>query len=634
MFDNGYKTLALMISGVSGIFQRELSQYFQQYAKKKGYNLAVFSSFIGYETNREYVKGESNIVNLPPYERFDGLVVVPDTFRDKALRDSVLKNISERCTCPVVSIRSDIENFYSVNTDNALAMEEMIKHFIEDHHMKKIAFLSGTKGHPDAVVRLECYKRVMKEYNLPVEESMIYHGNFWDDLGKEYFDYFLLRDKKDRPEVIVCANDYMAIALCRECLKRGVSVPEDVAISGFDNIYMSETCYPPLTTVGVSTKKMVEMAVSIIEDVTAGKNVPKKSFAPTEVIRRNSCGCKTLTVKNLIDSVSTVRNEYDDVYSGLYRNTYTSVDLERMSDYEDMRSHMDVLYSGNSKIKDLYICTCEKENNGGKCITPVKEGYTDTMRSIYSIRNREYVDNVSFDTKNLVPKDAVESGEPVQFTFSALHYLDATYGYVAHAYIDNVCHSRVFHNWVVMVGNAMESIRVKKELSSSVARLNDLYIKESMTNLYNRRGFEQRSLEIYNRALEEDKEFALIEMDMDNLKKINDTYGHAAGDEAIETIAKVLKSVSGSREICSRVGGDEFWIIAYEYTAGQLEDYIDRFYKGLDAENKTGQRDYDISMSCGSMICKPSDEYTMDKFMSIVDAAMYKNKQEHKARMT
>ena len=172
MFDNGYKTLALMISGVSGIFQRELSQYFQQYAKKKGYNLAVFSSFIGYETNREYLKGESNIVNLPPYERFDGLVVVPDTFRDRTLRENVLKNISERCTCPVVSIRSDKENFYSVNTDNSLAMEGMIKHFIEDHHMKKIAFLSGTKGHPDAVARLECYKRIMKQYNLPVEEKI------------------------------------------------------------------------------------------------------------------------------------------------------------------------------------------------------------------------------------------------------------------------------------------------------------------------------------------------------------------------------------------------------------------------------------------------------------------------------
>lgn len=632
MFDNGYKTLALMISGVSGIFQRELSQYFQQYAKKKGYNLAVFSSFIGYETNREYLKGESNIVNLPPYERFDGLVVVPDTFRDRTLRENVLKNISERCTCPVVSIRSDKENFYSVNTDNSLAMEGMIKHFIEDHHMKKIAFLSGTKGHPDAVARLECYKRVMKQYNLPVEESMIYHGNFWDNLGEEYFDYFLCTDRKDWPEAIVCANDYMAIALCNECLKRGVSVPEEVAVSGFDNIYMSETCYPPLTTVGVSTKVMVEKAVSIIEDVAAGKNVPKRLFAPTEVIHRNSCGCKTLAVRHLIDAVSRVRSEYDDVYSGLYQNTYTSVDLERMTDYENIRSHMDVL-SGNSRINDLYICLCEKEDCGTKYIAPITEGYTDTMRSIYSIRNKEYIDNMSFDCKNLIPPNAAEKGGPVQFTFSALHYLDATYGYVAHSYVDNICHSRVFHNWLVMVGNAMESVRVKKELSASVARLNDLYIKESMTDLYNRRGFEQHSLEIYKKALDEDKEFALIEMDMDNLKKINDTYGHAAGDEAIETVAKVLKSVSCSREICSRVGGDEFWIIAYEYTAEQLEDYINRFNKCLDSENKTGQRDYNILMSFGGMICKPSSEYTMDKFMSIVDERMYKNKQERKARM-
>lgn len=630
MFNNGYKTLALMMSGVSGIFQRELSQYFQQYAKKKGYNLAVFSCFIGYETNKEYLDGESNIINLPPYEKFDGVVVVPDTFKSGELRESVLKNITERCTCPIVSIRSNIDGFYCVNTNNDTAMEGIIKHFIEDHHMKKIAFLSGTEGHPDAVARLGCYERVMKEYNLPVEDGMVYHGNFWDNWGEKYFDYFFKGDKETWPEAIVCANDYMAIALCNECLERGVSIPEDVAISGFDNIYMSETCYPPLTTVGVSTRKMVEKAVSVIEDVSDGKDVPKLSLVSTDIVYRNSCGCKSLTVKNLVESVSRVRSEYNDVYSGLYQNTYTSVELEKMDDYDKMRSHMDVL-SESGGIRDLYICACQKEKDGKKYIAPVETGYTDTMKSIYSIRDGEYIDNMTFDIRDLIPPNAVRDGEPVQFMFSTLHYLDATYGYVAHSYIDNTCHSRVFHNWIVMIGNAMESVRVKKKLSTSVARLNDLYIKESMTDLYNRRGFEQLSLEIYNKAIEEDKEFALIEMDMDNLKKINDTFGHAAGDDAIETVARVLKAVSGSDEICSRVGGDEFWVIAYGYTKEQLDSYIDRFYKRLDAENERLKRDYDVAMSYGGMICKPSEEYSMDKLMSIVDTRMYGNKQERKA---
>ena len=119
---------------------------------------------------------------------------------------------------------------------------------------------------------------------------------------------------------------------------------------------------------------------------------------------------------------------------------------------------------------------------------------------------------------------------------------------------------------------------------------------------------------------------------MDGLKTINDNYGHSAGDEAIEAIAQIFKSVATESEVCSRVGGDEFWIIAYDYNEEQMNDFINRFYSELEVENKKKIREYDLSVSCGGMICAPTEGDTLDGFMNTVDAQMYKDKYSHKAR--
>lgn len=632
MFNNGKKTYAFLLSGVSGNFQREISRSFMEYAAEHDFNLAVFSSFIGFETNQEYLIGESNIINLPPYDMFDGVIVVPDTFRDDGMRETLLEKLCNECTCPVVSIRSSVEGLYNVNVNNETAIEEVIRHMIEFHHMTKIGFVSGTKNHPDAIDRLACYDRVMEEYNLQHDESMICHGNFWEDWGEKYFNHFLSGDRSTWPEAIVCANDYMAIALCNECIKHGINVPDDIAVVGFDNVEKAQMCYPPLTTSGVSVRSFIEKAVSIIERVNKGKRVPKLSLVAPRMVYRNSCGCGDINMRTGLEAINKIRAVYDDIYEGLYKNTYMSVELEKMDEYESIPEYIDVLSNENCRTKDMYICLCEKEYDNNRIVYPVRKGYTDTMKCVLAVKDGQYIETSSFERKNLLPDNAFGDGKAVQCFFSALHFLDTTYGYVAHSYFDNVCHSRAFHNWSVMVGNAMESIRVRKELHASISELNELYIREAMTKLYNRRGFEQYSSAIFSMALRKNKTFALIEMDMDGLKTINDNYGHSAGDEAIEAIAQIFKSVATEREVCSRVGGDEFWIIAYDYNEEQMNDFINRFYSELEVENKKKIREYDLSVSCGGMICAPTEGDTLDGFMNTVDAQMYKDKYSHKAR--
>ena len=255
MFNNGCKTIGMLISGVSSTFQKFLCKELTDLCLDMGYNLAIFNVFGGssYEDVEAYAVGEANILNLIPYEEFAGLITVPDTFVSKSLRNNVVETIKKRVTCPVVSVRTQIDGFYSLVIDNTVAMNDMISHFIEKHGKTKIAFLNGPKDHPEAIDRLTSYRNTMAKYNIPVREDWILYGDFWLNLGGYYADYYFKdKEKSEWPEVIVCANDYMAIAVCDECLKRGIKIPEEVMVSGFDNLPETMSCYPLISTVEVS----------------------------------------------------------------------------------------------------------------------------------------------------------------------------------------------------------------------------------------------------------------------------------------------------------------------------------------------------------------------------------------------
>ena len=144
--------------------------------------------------------------------------------------------IRERANCPVVAIRHMSEELDCVQTDESAAINSLMKHLLEDHKLRKIRVLAGYEGHPNSESRLEAYREIMAEYGMHVDEQKdIYHGNMWYTCGPEACRFFF-GNPEDRPEAVVCANDYMAAGLAREALKEGIRIPGDCIITGFDNV--------------------------------------------------------------------------------------------------------------------------------------------------------------------------------------------------------------------------------------------------------------------------------------------------------------------------------------------------------------------------------------------------------------
>ena len=90
--------------------------------------------------------------------------------------------------------------------------------------------------------------------------------------------------------------------------------------------------------------------------------------------------------------------------------------------------------------------------------------------------------------------------------------------------------------------------------------------------LYNRRGFDSVSLEKYKRAKKEKKSFVIFAIDMDNLKVVNDRFGHMNGDLALRTIGEAMQAVAGKEDACARVGGDEYNVVGIDVYKRQMLD--------------------------------------------------------------
>jgi diguanylate cyclase (GGDEF)-like protein len=119
---------------------------------------------------------------------------------------------------------------------------------------------------------------------------------------------------------------------------------------------------------------------------------------------------------------------------------------------------------------------------------------------------------------------------------------------------------------------------------------------------------------------------ALIFMDMDNLKKINDVFGHKEGDNALTDLSNVLKYTFRRSDIIARIGGDEFVVFSGEDTEDTAVAAVARLQKNIDSRNISNDRSYEISISIGYVICDDYEKCTVESLLEKADKSMYVQK--------
>ncbi len=652
MFQNERKTIGLFIFNPKGDFQGEVCRAMAVRAEQLGYNLAVFSSYGAYGTDGSgYETGEMMIYDLPDYDKFDGIVLALDTFSIEGARKKVLRSIEKYSSCPVVSLREPMEGFHNILIREENSMEKITRHVIETHGKKDIAFMTGVKGREDAEKRLSCFKKVMAEYGYPVGEHRVFYGDFWKGKGKEACDWF--SSDGTYPEAILCANDYMALSVIDELFERGLRVPEDVIVTGYDGLEEGVYYNPSLTTVHVNFEDMAYKAVDLIERHQQDDEV-ETLYAELETVPRVSCGCElsdNTTAAARRCSLHKAMTEGDNVDMQF---SFMTIDLSGVKSIGKLHEVISKYIYNVEGFENYYVCLREDIAFTGNALSdsghegtihrgtaPVGReskseagtGYTDKMHIRAAIQHREDLGEVdiAFDRHMLLPKELIDD-TPQCYYFVPIHYRDNGYGYEAYSFGGRKRYGKTYVRWNISISNAIYNIISYNRMNDLIFELENMYIQDTLTGLYNRRGFEKCAGEQFYQAKRKERMVCVVGIDMDGLKPINDIYGHHEGDSALCVVGYAIKEAVVPGQIGARIGGDEFEVIFPCGSEADVRRWVETFERSLDTYNKKSGKSYEVHASLGYRAGIPAADDTLAGYMKESDDIMYKNKLENKRK--
>lgn len=640
------KRIGLITIGPEEDYQQRLLEGVFSQCEKYDYDVCVITPMVKV-TNffKDYLKGELNIYELINYDLFDGIIVTPVPMTQDRIDDVVVKlenKLKNECRCPVVCADLGIGDYPAVDTDDSEPFSVIVNHLVKEHNCKKVALLTGMKDYDISENRIRFVREALQKNGLDLSEDRIYYGDFWYSSGEKLAEQ-LAENKKDLPDAVICASDTMAVGLTGKLVSLGIRVPEDIIVTGYDGAQEASIGKTSITTYAPDQQKTGALCVNYLRKLID----PDKEIFPAEdkkeenLIIGESCGCnddKDYFRNRFAHSLYFLNHNFNSraiwngIDIGLLMESYTSEILTATSSPQHC---LEKIYESTYLLKPygwFYLCLSENWLEPEK---DIKEGYPEKMHLVLTAdmerRTHGYINHVflgkgrtkAFDTKDMLPALSEEFDKPQVFYFVPVHFNSTCLGY---AVLQNDIDQKeliglIFRNYIRNINNSLEMSRMKN-------RISEMSEKDMMTGVYNRRGLERIVTEEIERHPEFTQFMAFV-ADMDNLKFINDNYGHSVGDQGICMISEALSDVSDMDSIIVRAGGDEFFVVMLgEFKREQRDAFIVNFRNKLEEINEREKLPVNVNASIGGYI--GSVEEGLEAVLEAADVQMYVDKRKRK----
>lgn len=601
-----------------------LKQYVDEH---KNVSLSIFDCF-GKDLDNHKDRSEYAIFSLPDLKSFDGLLIQANQIVLQRVREELENRIAESGV-PAVSIGCPMAGCSMIHIDDRNAQYAMADHVIREHQAHKLVYIAGNlyNNSPEGHERLQGFRDACRDNGIPEKNIQVIECTWRTSdgikVGRDW-----LNSGKALPDAFISANDEMALGLMEALQEQGVRIPEDVIVTGYDNLSSTELSSPRLSTAWGDNRQLNYDAMDLLIRKINGKATEQDIVFPYSIICSESCGCQENA------KAGKVRERY--FQQTRFLKTFYNLQGQMAQDLFEANNLVDLAetVSKNRKIfgcEDIFLCINDYYFDNFEKSQWEQDSETFGQEMVLAIRRRSSnphdtgTDYIRFPTKELLP-DGMMNQERF-LIFYPLHYNTYSIGYIALDGISEAAKMNLHESIFNFLEIAIENVRKKELLRQFNETLDELYVHDSLTGLFNRFGLNRFGQEVFNWLMERDGGAQVLFTDMDDMKMINDQYGHNMGDEALKASAAILTECCDPEDFIMRYGGDEFVVIA----GIDETDLADRILAQAEEYNRKAGMPFELGFSIGTVRVDTSDGKTMDDCIKEADSIMYNVKTARKA---
>ncbi|MCQ2539816.1 MAG: GGDEF domain-containing protein [Acetatifactor sp.] len=619
------KKIAVIANGWSNEIVANALEGMKRCAQEVESDIFLFLSYASWGNEATLNEAQNSVFKLPRMEEFDGAIILSNVLNASYETVQTICNRIVEAGIPVISVGMEFADAGFIVSDNTIGMRDLAMHMFEKADVNRVVYVGGSEEHPDCRQRLEIAQEVAAQYGKKIADEDIYYSDWSFVMGREIA--FKICDEKGIPDAIICANDYMALAVASGLLERGYSLPEDVYISGFDYVREGQDFYPALSSVSQNYEEIGYKACRWIYDVAEGKNpervieIPSQSIAGESTLgpnveydnKRRKIGQQAyfneineLLLQERIGRVegAILRSKSVDELKGTLAWYYGRGDQhEGDSFYMVMeRDFFNSVYEHRVNISDIKIC--------------------EQKLVVVAIKNKEKVDVQVIDRNDLIP-GYVKDEESHIYCFAPLHQGGDTFGYMVFVDNDKFVRQRKITTYTGRIQYTMERFRNNLYVDMVNKELLEVSTTDSLTGLHNRFAYTQIVLPMFEESQKNKEKMAVVFIDINFMKVINDKFGHLQGDLALRIVADTIKKYLPENWVALRYGGDEFMLFGKISEGINIDSLETDIRDGILRAKEEMALPYDLSISYGHTFTDDTPGKQLREYVREADVHMY-----------
>ena len=621
------KRIAVITNGWSGEFLSLILEGIRRKAEEDGVDIFVFVSYILWRDAKKRKKEQLKLFDLIHPEDYDGFIVLANTFNIKDEGEAAMELLG-KYNKPVITTEVEIPGVPFIGSSNYKGMHELTVHLIEEHNVKSIIYVAGINGNPECAERKKAVTDALKEHGLTLTGKIQGDFGFYGAALKTE-EWIEKHDKL--PDAFVCANDLMALGVISKLHKHGIEVPRDVIVTGFDHTKESQISYPLVATVSRQWDMMGEYVYDALKAQVADPDPGYHKIFDSSFVPSESCGCPPDEASKAL-RLEKIRNIYpDNISSDMVDLFFQRVRLE-MDKVESKdgfnKSAGETFGINNFFGPDYCFCADPKffEEDTEEYVRNVTT-VGDKIDVLYEKKDGESQPPKTIDTRFIYPGYEKEEGKSNLYIVCLLNDLDYYIGYTVVKNFPEVLYNLQFKRLVNNLDLLLVTIKRYIFAQRNYRKLREIYMTDFLTGLYNRAGCDKILFSFIEEEKAAQRSTTLLFVDINNMKLINDDYGHLNGDLAIKATAEALRNSLSGDWLLARYGGDEFVAVGRHKEGHTIEKYRELFASALKKTMKSLKNPFELSASSGCCVIHPEDTGTIEDYISIADKSMYEEKE-------